>query len=271
MQTIPTAFNVKHPRILDLDTVRKLAPAVFAEKPASHVSEAYNFIRTSEILETLQSKGWGTIFAQQQKSRNPNGILETKHALSMVRMGEDIQNLAIGGLLPTINLINSHNWSSTFRIVFGMLRLVCSNGLMVGGAEFQSFTLRHDSLMGDLELTLARFQSSVSRMMECASNWAQIQLPDDAVQTFAMSAAKIRFGEEKATPEHARTLLNSRRYEDAGNSLWNVYNRLQENGIKGGFRGGLQRRMRALTNIQASQDYNTGLFDLASRTALSWN
>lgn len=260
-------MNAKNIRILPLDTIRQKAPSVFANAPASHVSENYKFIPTHEILSHLNSQGWDTIAANQQKVRIPGKELGTKHILSLIRRGEDPRMLSIGGLLPTINLVNSHDWSSTFRIVFGMFRLVCENGMLVGGASFASYTLRHDSIMADLEATMARFNSSVNLMLAMAEEWSTIGL--DAVQALDMArqAAILRFG-DKATDSHASLMLEIRRRDDTEQTLWNVFNRLQENGVKGTNRGYSNvRKARKLTNIQAVTDYNTGLFELAQNTA----
>ena len=260
------SLNRNNVQILPLDSIREKVPSVFATKPAEHTSPNYKFIPTIEVVSHLQSEGWDIIVANQQKVRQPSKLEGTKHSLSLMRRNEDPKALTIGGLIPTINLVNSHDWSSTFRIVFGMFRLVCSNGLMVGGAEFAAYTLRHDSIMADLNATLSRYQSSVTLMLARAEKWAQIGLDELQTMEIAMEAARMRF-DDKASELHARAMLQARRGADVPNNLWNVYNRLQENGIKGGPKAN-NRKMRSLGNIQAVTDYNTGLFELADNFAL---
>lgn len=261
------SLNRNNVQIIPLDSIRDKVPSVFATKPAEHTSPNYKFIPTIDVVNHLQAEGWGIIAANQQKVRQASKLEGTKHSLSLMRIGEDPRALTIGGLVPTINLVNSHDWSSTFRIVFGMYRLICSNGLMVGGAQFAAYTLRHDSIMADLNATLSRFQSSVTLMLERAEKWAQIGLDDLQMVELAMQAARIRF-DDKATELHARAMLQARRGADVPNNLWNVYNRLQENGIKGGVKPQGGRHVRSLGNIQAVTDYNTQLFELADNYAI---
>jgi hypothetical protein len=83
---------------------------------------------------------------------------------------------------------------------------------------------------------------------------------------FATKARNLRFGEDSTVDPVS--LLDARRSQDAGDDLWRVFNRLQENTTKGGVRfQGMRRASRQLTNIDASVRVNQGLWSLAATYA----
>jgi len=89
-------------------------------------------------------------------------------------------------------------------------------------------------------------------------------LPLDAEEQFQMAqAGKVaRWG--AASEIDSRELLNPRRQEDIGSDLWTVFNRVQENTIRGGFKGeGQKRQARELTNIDALSRVNLNLWNAA--------
>lgn len=261
-------MNIKNiDRILDIETIRQVAPSVYAEKPADHVSQDYKFVNTGEVLNTLRNEGWGPVFANQQKVRIPGRSNGTKHMVLLRQLESKPEALALGGLIPTMQLINSHDWSSRFEASFGMYRLVCGNGLLAAGAQFASFSIRHDTVAEDIQKILGRFNSYSSKMMECADRWSQISVTDNFANRYAMDAARIRFGQD-ANSDHATSLLTVRRSEDAPLNLWNLYNTVQENALKGGNKqGGMKRRSREITNIGKSVEVNSELFTLTDSYA----
>jgi hypothetical protein len=261
-------MNIKNiSRILDNDTLATLAPSVFATKPADHVSEDYKFVNTGEVLNTLRNEGWGPVFAVQQKVRIPSRSTGTKHLVLLRQNDSKAESMGLGGLIPTMQLVNSHDWSSRFEASFGMYRLVCGNGLIASGAEFASFSIRHDTVAEDINKVLGRFNSYSTKMLERADKWMQIHVTQALMNQYAMEAARIRFGEE-AGSDHAASLLTIRRPEDQGMNLWSLYNTVQENALKGGNKqGGMKRRSRELTNIGKSVEVNSQLFALTDQYA----
>lgn len=261
-------MNIKNiDRILDTETIRHIAPSVYATSPADHVSADYKFVNTGEVINTLCDNGWGPVFAKQQKVRILGRSNGTKHIILLRQLDRKPEAMALGGLIPIMQLINSHDWSSRFEASFGMYRLICGNGLMAAGAEFASFSIRHDTVAEDIHKILGRFNSYSSKMMECAERWSGVQITDNFANRYAMDAARIRFGQD-ANSDHATSLLTVRRREDAPLNLWNLYNTVQENALKGGNKqGSMKRRSREITNIGKSVEINSELFTLTDQYA----
>jgi hypothetical protein len=249
---------------ISLDDVRNNAPSVFAQKPADFVSPNYKFVPTINVIETMMANGWQPIAAKQQRTKNPDAREITRHKVVMRMMAAGCNDAALGGLYPTITLVNSHNWSSRMEVIFGMLRLLCSNGLAVLGAEFANLSVRHDKIGEDIRIIMESFVANAGKMLDEARAWDSISLNHGIALAFAREASIIRFG-DSATVDHALALLLARRAYDDLPTLWNVYNRVQENAIKGGVRqGSMKRRIRSVNAIQAENSINAELYKLAS-------
>lgn len=260
-------MNANNIRILSDNDIMALAPSVMASNPAPHTSPNYQFANTKEAIDILRSNGWGVASVTGQKARTPEKKLYGKHVVQLVPSFFDVQALELGGVIPTLNMINSHDWSSGLKITYGFLRLVCSNGMIVAGATFQEYAISHNKVREGMETILARFQSTAAMIQEFCYRWQAIKMADYAIMEYAKEAANLRFGIETATENHARVLLTTRRREDEGNTLWNVFNVVQENSIKGGIRSYGIRKTRGLTNIQTSHDLNQDLFELTEKYA----
>lgn len=257
-------FNHESP--LSREDIAFVAPSVYATAPAKHVSQDYHFVNTGTVLDILAREGWAPFEAKQQKVRNPDKREGTKHMLTLRNTRINVTGMDIGGLLPTFTIVNSHDWSSRFKVMVGIFRLVCANGMMISNGVVQGFNIRHDHITEDIEIVMARFSSSATKILEMARRWDSVQLDDYAIQQFTLQAARIRFGEDSEQLQQQAIALNiARRNADYGNSLWSVFNRVQENSIKGGVKfAGMKRRIRALSNIDAEVSVNNDLFNLAS-------
>lgn len=256
---MPRQFSVLRP-----EEVKARFPAIYADRPASHVSQDYQFVNTGLLVDSLLAKGWEIIQASQQNVRQADKMEGTKHSVSLRPGTNNSYCPHLGVLFPSIFIVNSHDWSSRLIIEFGFWRQVCGNGA-IGFSAQGGFNVRHDTFAEDLEGVLNRFASYGSHLMLMAERWNAIRLLGDQVRELAIGAAKIRFGEE-ATEDHARSLVIPRRSFDDKDDLWSVFNTIQENATQGGVKtGSLKRRIRALTNIQANRDVNVELFELARK------
>ena len=90
----------------------------------------------------------------------------------------------------------------------------------------------------------------------------------------AIETYKIRKGfspedKVKVDDQTIEDLLAPMRTEDEGNTLWNVFNVLQEKMIKGGFsatgKNGKVRKQRPISSIKKDVDYNQRLWAIAER------
>src|SRR5713101_2630839 len=108
MERIPSAFNnERHP----LKTTAK-----------------YQHISTATVIEGLRQDNFLPFWAQQTRSKHERF---TKHIIRF-RRGTTAFNPQMDDVFPEVILINSHDGSSAYKLMAGMWRVVCSNGLIVG-------------------------------------------------------------------------------------------------------------------------------------------
>jgi hypothetical protein len=91
------------------------------------------------------------------------------------------------------------------------------------------------------------------------------------MKKFAAEALKVRLGGDKAfTDEEIKQVLISQRKEDDGNSVWKVFNRVQEHLMAGGFfiktqDNAKSRKVRKISNMLKDVEMNQKLWSLIDK------
>jgi len=226
---------------LDNDALRALAPSIFAEDKHESRSERYAYIPTSAVLDGMREQGFVPVFAKQGKSRIEGKAEYTKHMIRFRRVDETQKLPQLGGLYPEVAIINSHDGTSAYKVIGGVLRLRCLNGLLVSDRELSSVTVHHKGdVAGQVIEGSFRVLEDSRRALDVAEAWSGITLDHDEQQIMAEAAHLIRFGDSEgniATPIKPETMLRPRRREDFGQDLWTIGNVIQENAIRGGLTG----------------------------------
>ena len=246
-----------------------MIPAILATAPSPDVSDRYKFVSTRDYIDAFEGQGWHMVSADGVRSRKSDPAFG-KHMVTFSRH-DGAQRPDLGGLSPRIHLLNSHNGTSRVQLVLGILRLVCSNGLMVSAGEIAEVAFRHDRSAKDTAQVVSElFASDSMKQIENADKWQSIKLTDGERLEFAISAKAARFGHDSNVDPNA--LLVPRRAIDTGNTLWQTFNVLQENCLQGGLRyNGMRRTSRRVTNIDKNVALNRFLWQTAMVFAASRN
>jgi hypothetical protein len=131
-------------------------------------------------------------------------------------------------------LMNSHDGGCAFRIFAGVFRLVCSNGLVVSDASYGAISIRHTRKTVDQVITASQGIAGHSdRIGESIAAFRQRQLSDAERNDFAARALTLRYDSLEAAPVRPSFLLEAKRREDSGASLWQAFNTVQENMMRG--------------------------------------
>ena len=277
MSTMISLSNEMKP--MTMDQVKAACPYAFAENPTNPaVSDKYIQANTETVIEDLGKLGWYPVQAKQcRKKKNSKGI----RSFHMVVMESDDPRTNIygmgGELEAKVRIIiqNSHDGFNSFRFMVGAYRFVCENGMVIADAQFADFSIRHinysfEELRGIVASVMEGIPATVSSINKMNSTI----LTDAQKQEMAVETLKIRKGlskEDRITVnnETINELLTPIRQEDEGNSLWNVFNVLQEKMIKGTFfapgKNGKNRKQRPITSIKKDLDYNQRLWEIASQ------
>lgn len=252
---------------LENSDLKRLCPAIFAGAPREDVSDRYGFVSTIEMVEAMRKAGFVPTQVNSYMRRNDAIRAFTKHMIRFRAAGKDVKRLVVGDSVAQIVLINSHDRSSQFHLMGGIWRLLCSNGLMVSDSSVvEPIIVRHttSAIDGLLDAT-GRLVKAQKQVFEFVDTMRDTKLTDKQQRLFAESALAIR--PERAGVIDASQLLRVRRDEDIGDDLWHVYNRVQENMMKGGTTGvtanNRQVVTRPITSINADEAINRGMWTLA--------
>jgi hypothetical protein len=224
--------------ILTDDQLRSLAPSIFATDKHESRSDRYAYIPTSEIVDGMRANGFQPVSAKQGTSRIEGKEAFTKHLIRFRYQGETKVARSVGEVFPEIVVVNSHDGTSAYNVMAGLMRLVCLNGMLVSDRELASVRVPHkgDVMEQVIEGSFTVLLESQSAV-EAAAAWSGVMLSDRDQQVLANAAHIIRFGDaegEVDTPIEPAQLLQPRRSADVGSDLWRVANRIQENAIRGG-------------------------------------
>ncbi|EAV2407154.1 DUF945 domain-containing protein, partial [Salmonella enterica] len=238
-------------------------PSVFGEDKHASRSDRYSYIPTITLLENLRREGFEPFFACQSRVRDPGKREHTKHLLRLRRAGQ-----ITGQQVPEIIILNSHDGSSSYQLLPGYFRQVCTNSL-VCGQSFGEIRVPHRGDIAEKVIEGAYDVLGVfDRVEEKREAMQSLQLPPPAQQALAKAALTYRFGEEHQ-PVTATQILTPRRYEDRKDDLWSVFNRIQENLLKGGLSGrtakGKRTHTRAVNGIDGDIRLNRALWVMAEQ------
>ncbi|MDT7367298.1 DUF932 domain-containing protein [Citrobacter freundii] len=253
--------QVRRDRPLTHEELMQFVPSVFSEDKHESRSERYTYIPTITLLDNLQSEGFRPFFACQTRVRDESKREHTKHMLRLRREGQ-----ITGKQVPEIILLNSHDGSSSYQMLPGLFRSVCSNGL-VCGESFGEVRVPHKGSVVERVIEGAYEVLGVfDRVEEKQDAMQSLLLPPPAQQALAKAALTYRFGEEHQ-PVTESQLLAPRRWQDESGDLWTTYQRIQENLIKGGLYGhnakGGRMHTRAIKGIDGDVKLNRALWVMA--------
>jgi hypothetical protein len=276
--TVGTPANRKQ-EPLTIDQIARYAPSALATRPHESRSDRYTYIPTINVIEGMMRAGFQPFSASQSRSRIEGKSEFTKHMIRF-RHADVTSALAVGDVIPEVILVNSHDGTSAYKLIAGMFRLVCSNGLMVADSTTGSISVMHKgNIIAEVVEASNQIVQNSQKALTAASEWSHLQLTDGEQTAFAEAAHTIRFADSEGkvtTPITAAQLLRPRRSEDTGSDLWKTFNRVQENVIKGGLHGVVRddngRRLRAVSTRQVKgidQDVklNRAMWQLAERMA----
>lgn len=252
-------------RSLSLDQVRAIAPSVFANAPHYRRSEDYTFVPTSEVVHQLVSNGWDIRMASEQRIRKDKTRMGfQKH---MLRLRRKDQMAVVGESLVEIVLINSHDGTSTYQLMAGLFRLVCSNGLVIPDGMCDSVRVKHKGFTPDQVLNASyRIIDDIPVIGRSVEAMKEVELSTAERRLFAQSALELKYGDK--APVRPDQVLIPRRDSDMQPTLWHTFNRVQENMTKGGIHGrsATSRRRtttRGVHSIDEDVRLNKALWSLA--------
>jgi hypothetical protein len=263
----PSDYAMAARTALSTEQLIERTPAAFAEtRDDSRTSERYTFIRTATLLDALREAGFAPTDARQARTRRALGL---QHARHMIRFSHLRESVTLLDVIPQLVLVNAHDGSAAYELRAGLYRPVCTNGLLAKLGDFGLIRVPHrgDVIARVVEgaLQIAQGFAALGPVLE---SMHRRELDGLERLAFASYALELRYAERVAPPPiDATALLVPRRSEDAGRSLWQTFNTVQEHLMHGGLRGlttrGRPTRTRAITAIREDVRLNAALWQRA--------
>ncbi len=242
---------------LDNETLYRHVPSIFAREAHDSRSERYVYVPTIEIVEGLRREGWFPFFAVQAVPRDGERMGHAKRMLRLRRDGGIGKPEAAEGII-----VNSHDGTSAYQMFAGVLRFVCTNS-MIAGERFEEVRVPHKGGIQDQIIEgVYTVAEDFPRLIDATEGMKETRLSSDEQRVLAEASLVARYGEDES-PVRPDQIIAPRRREDVGQSLWQTFNVIQENLIRGGLSG---RRQASDGRIRRSQtcaingiDQNVGL------------
>ncbi len=251
-------------RPLSDDQIRAVAPSIFADAPHESRSQRYSYIPTATVLQELRGEGFEPFMVTQTRVRDEGKREHTKHMLRL-RHASQIN----GAEANEIVLLNSHDGTSSYQMLAGMFRFVCSNGLVCGDTVADVRVPHKGDVAGQVIEGAFEVLRGFDRVKESRDLMRGITLDDGEAEVFARSALALKYDptDNKPAPITESQILMPRRFDDRRPDLWSVFNRTQENLTKGGLHGrsanGRRQQTRPVQGIDSDVRLNRALWMLA--------
>jgi len=259
------AHQISGREALDNEALYRHVPSIFAREAHDSRSERYVYVPTIDIVEGLRREGWFPFFAVQAIPRDGSRHGHAKHMLRL-RRDEGIGKPEAAEVI----IVNSHDGTSAYQMFAGMLRFVCTNS-MIAGERFEEVRVPHKgNIQHDIIEGVYTVAEDFPRLTDATETMKEITLSADERTVLAEASLVARYGEDES-PVRPDQIIQPRRREDDGRSLWTTFNVIQENMIKGGLHGqkrnadGRIRRSqtRAINGIDQNVSLNRALWTLA--------
>jgi Domain of unknown function (DUF932) len=256
---------------LSEDQMRGAAPSVFAQGKHASRSERYTYIPTIDVLRGLRKEGFEPFMVAQGQSRIEGKAEFTKHMIRMRHIGGDAGTAITKPEANEIILINSHDGASSYQLLSGIFRYVCSNGLVVGTVSNDIRVPHRGNIQGEVIEGAFRVLDDFAAVNDATASMKVLDLQPEEERAFATAALALRYGErtedQAPAPITVEQLTEARRFEDTGRSLWLSMNRIQSNIMQGGQPGrsaqGRRIHTRPVGSIDRTVTLNRALWVLA--------
>ena len=233
-----------------------------ADQAHPKMSTKYKTVQTNLIAKKFKDMGFVVDNVSQKKSRS-GGMGFGKH---MVKLSHpELLSTKHDDLKLQLVITNSFDGSSAFCIQLGFFRFVCANGMIVG-ESLEKYKHRHTGMiLEELDESIEKIVAQTKSLSVLIDRMKSTELTASQVLSFEHEAKRVR-GDKISKID-----WTVRREEDKGNNLFVVYNRIQENLIRGKTttvsESGRIRTLREITSVDRLKDINGKLFDLALRYA----
>jgi hypothetical protein len=205
-------------------------------QPFSTLKPSYGFVSTDNLIESFGQTGW---YVAEEKVAKVRKIEKQGFQRHIIRLHHDDYK-TIPGLSeanttrPELIVLNSHDGSSRLRILLGMLRMVCLNGIIAGTSLREFGTTHSGDLTKKLTGGIEYMTSGVPDMIGQVQVLQNARFTQAALEQLVKSVVDERLKTVDPIKVNYGTALAVTRNQDAADDAFTVFNRLQERLMRGG-------------------------------------
>lgn len=252
-----------------------LSSVVGRERHPEKTSDKYGLVPTTDVIEVLKDLGMVPVAARQASTREERNNGFQKHMVTLRFASDAARMFDVNDEIPQLLLTNSHMGSASFRLMLSIWRCVCANQLVVQSSSLLDIRIGHNRYAPErVADALGAVIEVLPRVNENIQQFKAIELSTGEQKALADAVIPLRFDTETHRVEPS-DLLQVNRYADRAPTLWNTFNTIQENVIKGGVTtratspDAVRRyaRSKRVTGIDADVKLNTALWALTEKMA----
>jgi hypothetical protein len=235
------------------------------------MSAKYRMIPSIEVINRMRESGFVPVEAKQGRTRVEGRGLVTRHQIKFMppslfaaKTADGHPYLVDKPTYPVLCLSNSHDGTAAYRASLGFYEVLCMNGLMVCSTLMEDVSVRHtgaETLADEVIDASFKVIDQVPAIQQQIVDWSQIELNE--VQRLAYAEGALELSAHTLKPD-PRQVLEVRRSGDSANDLYRVFNRVQENLVRGGQRtrnaNGARRTVRAIKSLDEDTRLNRALW-----------
>lgn len=256
----------------NLDKALAFAPSLDPQWRKSQIFYPENKdIETIDMIEDLMKEGWHLDGVIEDASRK--GLVNS-HRVKLSHKDirtDSFMNNSNNEMFPNAYLKNDIiKPTSGIETKLGIYRLVCSNGLIRFDSRFEENISQNNYNEG-----ITNIKVGAEDILNGYLDLRFTELNPDQVRRIAETGLRLRFGQhyERDLGLHYADALKVVREEDKGNSVYSVYNRVQENCVKHGM---LNPNLGGIMKTDDLMRFNTGLDHFVfskgyEKPELEWN
>lgn len=251
------------------------------------LQDSYVFASTRQIVDAFEAKGWKMVSSNQTKVRKQTKEGFQRH---LVKFESDVFP-SIPGLSsnnaskPQIVVVNAHDGTAALRMMTGIFRMACSNGIITG-TSLRDFRACHSNgRLGDkINEGIEAITDGMPLLIEQVQKLQNSRFSPTNLDILVKGLVDERLAAADPVSVDYDSALAARRFQDKNEDAFTVFNRLQESLIKGGIRyqatvkqrnengdvvaeSIVNRVTRRMNSIQASVRLNRMAYDLAVKLA----
>jgi len=243
------------------------------DKRFTNVSDKFNVVQPSMVGQAMSNQGLQLVSLSTGKAKQADKV-DFQRTLSRYR-GPEIGD----GVFLDVVYDSKHMGRGSDRILLGIYRMICTNGLFVGMNMFKHSVRHNGETFESLDQGIAAALNAQTMVAKAVERMQKVELTFSQREVMANEAVKLLTPSN--TIEATHRLLQPRREVDAKTDLWTTYNVIQENAMRGGInyklpaidmttgiQGVREMHTRAIkANTGKDADFNQKLFEIAEQMA----